>query len=96
MIIKAIGLNTDAVQNVIKLCENTLDKAGCDCMEIDTMYENAKEILNKHADFDNLSDSIINAFYRSTINVLKEKELNFCVEYIDGQISKIYNISYIR
>ena len=88
MAINQFGLYPDVIEDVMKRCENALYEAGFGDRAISDMYEETTEMLNDCADFNNLTNSIIESLFATTTAQLKEKgiETNYYVNCDDSHL----------
>ena len=86
-----LGINVDAMNKVIDTCEEVLKNKGFDIVEIDRMNDIALSKFHEYGTLEDITSSIIDAYFSATQYVLEEKFPDINVEYcVNGDVSDLY------
>jgi len=85
-----LGIYAETIERVAKECEDTMEKLGFSIREIDDMNDYAKEEFEDIGRLNEITDSIIGAYYRATEYMIHQKFPKLEVTYyVDGYCSSL-------
>lgn len=85
-----LGIDAETIERVAKECEDAMEKLGFSISEIDDMNDYAKEEFEEIGRLNEITDSIIGAYYRAAEYMILQKFPNLEVKYyVDGYCSSL-------
>ena len=85
-----LGIYAETIESVAKECEDTMEKLGFSISEIDDMNDYAKEEFEEIGRLNEITNSIIGAYYRATEYMIHQKFPKLEVTYyVDGYCSSL-------
>ena len=86
-----LGIYEDAIDNAIASCEEALRQLEFDVSDIDDMNEKAVANLRNFGDWDDITNSIIRAYFEATIDFINYHRPEIDVDcYINCDDSHLY------
>lgn len=76
-----LNIYPDAIDDAIESCEDAMKELGFTISEIDDMNECAMEDLKEIGSFDDITNSIISAYYHAAASMIEDKYPGISVDY---------------
>jgi len=86
-----LGIYEDAINDAIDTCESALKKVGASISDIDDMNDDALYRLKECGDFEDITNSIISAYFSTVGYFIKKYRPDADVDYyVNGDDSHLY------
>lgn len=86
-----LGIYEDAINDAIDTCESALKQVGASVSDIDSMNEDALCYLKECGSFDDITNSIISAYFSTVGYFIKKYKPDADVDYyVNGNDSHLY------